>query len=205
MTKADNALPHAEYDPAQLDRALAERTRYLTVAVEDLYQPHNAAAVVRACERFGVQDLHVIENRNPFRLEDDSARRDARALTIQRWQGSGDSATRACLQGLRECGYRIAATTLAGKSMPLAELPLDRPIALCFGAEELGLSEAAHDLADLRVFLPMYGFTQSFNISVTVALSLLELTDRLRRENAPWPLSPEEKDDLRQTWRQRFG
>ncbi len=185
----------------RVEAALGQRTRYLAVVAEDLYQPHNAAAVVRACECFGVQDLHVISNRNVFRIEDDQARLAAETLTIRHYNHEGADNTRICLESLKRQGYRIVATTLRGDSAPLGELPLDCKTALCFGAEEPGLSDQAHDLADLRVFLPMHGFTQSFNISVSAAICLDELTERLRREGRPWPLDGAARRELRAKWR----
>jgi tRNA (guanosine-2'-O-)-methyltransferase len=117
-------------------------------------------------------------------------------LSIHRYQAG----TRPCLTALQERGYRIAAATLRPGGVPVQEIDLAQPLALCFGTEEEGLSDEAHDLADLFVRVPMQGFTQSFNVSVTAALFLYDLTGRLRASDYPWPLSPAEKRTLTLDW-----
>jgi len=184
----------------RMDRVLAWRTRHLTVALEDVYQPHNASAVLRSCEIFGVQDVHVVEGTNRFRPNKDIALGASQWLTVHGYRGDVGESTRCCLQKLKEKGYRIAATTLQEDGIPLSDLGLQRPLALVFGTEEEGLSEEAHDLADTFLRLPMFGFTQSFNVSVTVALCLYHLTRRLHASDAPWQLSEAEKRDLKIEW-----
>lgn len=185
--------------PHKQDRireVVARRTRYLTVVLENVYQPHNASAVLRSCECFGLQDAHVIEHINPFDPNPEVAHGATKWLSIHRYQEE----TRSCLNALKENGYRIAAATLRPGSIPVEEIDLDRPLALCFGTEEEGLSDEAHDLADLFVRIPMQGFTQSFNVSVTAALFLYNLTARLRASDHPWRLSPAEKRTLTLDW-----
>lgn len=178
-----------------MDRILAQRTRYIAVVLEDIYQPHNASAVVRSCECFGVQDAHVIEGRNSFRVSRGVTVGSAKWLSIHRYR-----ATRPCLAALKERGYRLAAATLRPDSMPIQALGLEQKVALCFGTEEEGLSPEAHALADCFVRIPMYGFTQSFNISVSVALCLFELTERLRASAIEWGLTEAEKLDIKYEW-----
>lgn len=189
--------PHKRQRIAEV---LAQRTRYLTVVLENIYQPHNASAVLRTCECFGVQDVHAIELDNPFSPSKSIVRGATQWLTIQRYARAEGQDTAVCLAHLRAQGYRIAATTLRPGSIPIHALDLDQPVALCFGTEETGLSDAAHDLADLFVQIPMQGFTQSFNISVTAALCLYDLTTRLRPSALPWQLTAAEKADLTLTW-----
>ena len=183
-----------------LEKILAQRTRYLCVVVEDLYQPHNGAAVIRACERFGIQDLHVISNRNPFQVSPEVAGGARQWITVHQTRETKAGQTPTVLGKLKEQGYRIACTTLREGAIPIAELPLDHKIALCFGTEELGLSEEAHTMADYFVHIPMLGFTQSFNISVSAAICLFELSSRLKETNLPWQLTEAEKSVLRARW-----
>lgn len=184
----------------RIDDVLAWRTRRLTVALEDVYQQHNASAVLRSCEIFGVQDVHIVEGTNRFRPNKGVALGASQWLTLHRYHGDVDESTRCCLQQLKARGYRIAATTLQEDGIPLSNLSLDRPLALVFGAEERGLSQEAHDLADTFIQLPMFGFTQSFNVSVTVALCLDNLVRRLHASEVAWQLSEAEKVDLRLKW-----
>ncbi len=187
---------------------LAARTAHLTVVFEDVYHPHNASAVLRTAECLGLQDVHVVENVKLFRPCRDIARGSARWLTITRWHDGGAEAATlpraggigACLAHLRGQGYAIAATSPAADAVPLAEVPLDRPLALCFGTEETGLSPAAFAAADVRVTIPTPGFTRSLNVSVTAALVLYQLATRLRASHLQWHLPAARQDDLRLLW-----
>jgi tRNA (guanosine-2'-O-)-methyltransferase len=211
----------------RLEAVLARRTRHLTLVLEDIYQPHNAAAVLRSCDGFGVQDVHVIENLNSFHPHRSSVSMGTeRWLTVRRYRApslpmeseSGESprtppaapnaprpATTTALTELRARGYSLAALTLQGSPVDLADVPLDRPLALLIGTELHGLSDTAHAFADLPVRLPMEGFAQSFNLSVCAAICLYELTRRLRdpRAKLPWPLPANEKDALYSDWLRR--
>jgi tRNA (guanosine-2'-O-)-methyltransferase len=111
-------------------------------------------------------------------------------------------ATASALGALKARGYRLAALTLRGDPVDLCDVPLDRPLALLIGTELTGLSDTAHQFADLAVKLPMEGFAQSFNLSVCAAVCLYELTRRLRdpRGKIPWPLPEEEKRLLFYDW-----
>ena len=90
------------------DSRLENRTRYLTVVLEDIFQPHNASAVMRSCECFGIQDLHIIENRNAYRINPDVALGSYKWLTLKRYNLPGDNTTRALVL-LKQEGYRIVA------------------------------------------------------------------------------------------------
>ena len=189
-----------EHKHRLIERVLAERTRHVTVVLEDIYQPHNASACLRSAECFGVQDVHIIEEGNAYQVNRGIALGATQWLSLFRYGKPAADNTSVCLEGLRARGYRLVATTLREGSMPLTELPLDRPVALLFGSEEPGLTQVAHDLADDTVHIPMVGFTQSFNISVSVALCLYELTGRLRQSELAWQLGENERLALRLEW-----
>jgi tRNA (guanosine-2'-O-)-methyltransferase len=189
---------------ARIRHVLAHRTRYLTVVLEDIFQPHNASAVLRNCDLFGVQDVHIIESRNTFAPNKEVALGTDRWLTLHRYADRGDNDARSDgLAALKSAGYLIAATCPYGDAIPITEVPLDAPIALCFGSEKPGLSDHLLDAADLRVTLPMVGMAESFNISVSAALCLYELTDTLRASDHPWPLTDAEKLVLSLGWAKR--
>lgn len=185
---------------ALMTRVLSNRTRHITVAVENLFQPHNASAVLRSCDCFGVQDVHIVENRNRYRLNRDISLGASKWLSLHKYDKSTLPPLAACLSNLRERGYRIAATTLRPGSIPLAEVPVDEKLALFFGAEMAGLSPEVYEHADLYVQIPMVGFTQSLNVSVSAALCLHELTGRLRQSDVRWQLSEGEQIDLTIEW-----
>ena len=205
---AGQLTPHRR---ERIEAVLARRTRYVTVALEDIYQPHNAAAVLRSCDGFGVQDVHVIENKNTLRLRapgSNVSMGTERWLTLQKYRApkgvptEKNMGTVEAARNLKAKGYRIAALTLRGNPVDLTEVPLDKPLALFIGTELTGLSDAAHEAADYAVKLPMEGFAQSFNLSVCTAVCLYELTRRLREPKAktPWPLPEEEKRRLFFDW-----
>jgi len=185
---------------ATMRRVLAERTRYLTVVIEDIYQPHNASAVLRTCDCFGIQDVHIVENRNEYRLNPGVELGTAQWLTLHRYKGE-PSNTPAAIDRLRSAGYRIVATTPHTEQRSLDDFDLDAgPVALLFGNEPDGLSETAFNLADEHLVIPMVGFVESFNISVSVAIILHTLSGRLRSGGIAYHLSPEENDELLLQW-----
>jgi len=182
------------------EEVLALRTRYITVVLEDIFQPHNASAVMRSCDLFGVQDIHVIENTNRFTVNPGVTVGSSKWLSLNRYNQRDADNTTACLSQLRARGYRIVATTPHRQDCLLHDLPVDKPFALLFGTEETGLSETALNLADEFVRIPQVGFTESFNISVSVALTLYDTTQRLRQSGLPIGLSEEEKAEIRLAW-----
>ncbi|MFP4281359.1 MAG: TrmH family RNA methyltransferase [Opitutales bacterium] len=184
----------------KIDRVLAARTGYVRVVVEDLFQPHNASAVMRTCECFGVQHMHIIENRYAFRPNSEVSMGAAKWVTTHRHRAPETDNTTACLEELKAAGYRTVATCLREDAVPLHEVPTDRPLALLFGTEEDGLSERAIAQADLATTIPMQGFTQSFNISVSAAICLSHLLTRIRAERDDWALPEAEKEALRAAW-----
>lgn len=178
-----------------LEKVLSERTRRITVVLEDLYQGHNASAIMRSCDCFGIQDIHAIEAHNALRANPDIALGSSQWLSIHQYNQTTEA-----LAQLKESGYLIVAATLHPESIPLQALDGTQKMALCFGTEEKGLSQAAHNAADLFVKIPMVGFTQSFNVSVSASLILYELTNQLRRSTIDWHLTEPEKTALKIKW-----
>jgi tRNA (guanosine-2'-O-)-methyltransferase len=184
-----------------IEKILAERTRHLTIALEDVWHSPNASAAIRSCECFGLQDMYVIENYARFKANTKVVQGSAKWINLQRFNQEKKNNTEACFKHLRKNGYAIAATTLRKeKYTPLSDIPLDTKLAVCFGCEETGLSDFAHEQADYFIQLPMYGFTESFNISVSVALVLQTLCQRLRQSNIPINLTEDEKSEIRIKW-----
>ena len=183
----------------RFQQILSERTRHLTIVLEDLYQAHNISACLRSCECFGVQDVHVIENEYRFEVIKDIALGSAQWLTIHRWH-EAEHNTLACLQQLREQGYRLLGTSPRESSRSLEELELTDKTALVFGTEIAGMSSIAEENVDGFVHIPMVGFTESMNVSVAVATCVHHLTWRLRQEQSGWGLNEEEQQELLIEW-----
>ncbi len=180
-------------------KVLEQRTRHLTVVLEDLYQPHNASAVLRTCEGLGIQDVHIIENRNKYTVNPDVALGASKWLNLIKYHGTGDNTSKA-IRTLKEQGYRIVATVPGEEAIPLEDFdPAAGKAALLFGTELTGLSEKAISLADEKLSIPMYGFTESFNISVSAGIILSHLVFRLHKTNG-WQLSAGEKETIYLQW-----
>lgn len=189
----------SEHKRMLIERVLEQRTRHMTVALEDIYQSQNASAVLRSCDCFGVQDVHVIEDRNDYTLNKDVTLGSQKWIDLHRYKRYERNSI-ACIQALRERGYRIVATTVEEPDHDPESLPVDTPFCLFFGTEMEGLSDTVLQEADERLIIPMYGFTQSFNISASAAILLYRLGYRLREQDLDRSLPEEEKDELRLKW-----
>ncbi len=183
----------------RLEEVLTERMRHMTVVLEDVYQAHNASAVLRSCDCFGVQDVHFIENRNKFKISEDVSMGSTQWLTIKK-HNQHENNTLACIKELKSKGYRIVATTPHKDDKTIAELDITKPFALIFGTEITGISQDVFNVADDFVKIPMYGFTESFNISVSAALCMYELTTRIRDAKINYQLSADEKKEIYLEW-----
>jgi tRNA (guanosine-2'-O-)-methyltransferase len=183
-----------------IERNLSNRTRYLTVVLEDFFQTQNASAVLRTCDCFGIQDVHVIENRNRFLVNRDIALGATQWLNLRKYNGKADN-TPDALHHLKQQGYRIIATSPYVNDSELGSLNLNHgKAALVFGTERTGISKAVEQMADEFVKVPMYGFSDSLNVSVSAAIILSRLVEKLREGDVGWRLSDEEKSDLRLKW-----
>jgi len=181
------------------DRIASQRTNHLTVVLENIHQEHNASAVLRSCDCFGIQNLHVIEKNNRYKVQRDIALGAGRWVDVFNYD-QGEQPTRDCLLKLKDRGYKIVATTPHERDVTIHELPLDQPVALVFGTEKKGISKEVVELADEFVRIPMYGFTESFNISVSAALALNILRQRLEQSDLSWKLNDEEQTLLKIKW-----
>ncbi len=183
-----------------IDRVLKERTKYVTVVLENIYQSQNASAVLRSCECFGIQDVHVIENSNEYNINPDVTMGSNKWLDIHKYDNKKNNSLTA-INSLREDGYRIVATSPGECETKLYDFDLSKgKAAFFFGTELTGLSDIVLDNADEFVTVPMYGFTESFNISVCAALVMSHLTGSLRRSNIDWRLKEEEFKDIQIEW-----
>lgn len=185
---------------ATLNKVLDERTNYIAVALEDLFQTHNASAVLRSCDCFGIQNVNFIENKYSYMENKDVAMGSSQWLNITRYNQKENN-TLDAIKALRSSGYRIVATTPHTNDVLLRDLDLSKgKIALFFGSEKPGLSDIVMENADEFVRIPMFGFTESFNISVSAALCLYELTTKLRASDIDWRLKADEREELLKQW-----
>lgn len=174
---------------------LKNRTKHFTVAIEDVFQMHNTSAVVRSCEVFGVQQAHLIEQRFGKRLDSKIAMGAQKWVDTIRYEN-----TASCIEKLQSQGYQIVATTPHQDAVSLTDFDITCKSAFFFGTEKEGLSEEVLSKADTFLTIPMVGFTESLNISVSVAIILQQLTQRLRYSNIKWELTPEEQLQTQIHW-----
>ncbi|HVA99403.1 MAG TPA: RNA methyltransferase [Bacteroidia bacterium] len=175
------------------------RTRHITIVMEDIYQAHNASAVLRSCDCFGIQDVHIIENKNKYSINPDVALGSSKWVNLIKYN-QAENNTLEALQNLKKNGYRIVATSPHANDCNLEDLNIDNKTALVFGTELLGISEEVKKNADEFVKIPMYGFTESFNISVSAALCLHTISEKLHKSKIDWKLSQSEKEIILLDW-----
>jgi len=174
---------------------LEKRTRHFTVATEDVYQLHNTSAVMRTCDVFGIQDLHVVEEINRKRIEKEIAMGSQKWVSLQRYNAVTD-----CITNLKAEGYQIIATTPHHSASTLHDFDVTKKSAFFFGKEKSGLSDTVINQADGFLTIPMYGFTESLNISVSAAIILQHVITRLKQTDIKWQLTPSEKQIIELEW-----
>ncbi|MBL1279301.1 MAG: RNA methyltransferase [Fluviicola sp.] len=192
-----NIITESKQD--KYDQIAADRTKYLTVVMESISKEHNSSAVLRTCDCFGIQDLHTIEKGQKIH----EPMRDI-ALGAGNWvdlhtYDTGENPTVDCLQELKSKGYKIVATT-PHTDIDISDIAVDQPIALVFGTEKTGISKEVEEMADELVKIPMYGFTESFNISVSAAIALNILRNKLEHSDEDWKLPHNEQVKLKIEW-----
>ena len=187
--------------PERLEKikaVLDNRTNYLVPVLDNVYDPYNFAAVLRSCEAFGLQEIHIITTSEKFELERKISKGCERWLDLKFWHSH-----RECFDFLRSEGRLIVATALpkeGEKAFPLPELPIDKPLAIIFGNEHRGVGEESLAECDLKAYLPMYGFVESLNISAAFAASLGAFLPRLRKELPGCTLSEAQKAEILSRW-----
>ena len=164
----------------RLDSVLSHRLATVTVVLENLRDPHNGAAALRTCEAMGLTDVHVVEERETFRSSPKVCLRSDKWINVHHHPTAAG-----CLDTLLSWGFSCHAALppeLGCATGPGDWPAADRPVALVFGNEHYGLSEAAVERCNGRFAIPMQGFMESLNLSVSVAITVVEMTRR-RREH----------------------
>lgn len=179
----------------RFDSVLPNRTKHFTVATEDVYQLHNTSAVMRSCDVFGIQEVHIIEEKNTKTIDREIAMGAQKWVDLNRYQSA-----RQCISDLKEKGYQIVATTPHTNDCELHEFDITKKSCFFFGRETEGLSQEVLDQADCYLKIPMVGFTESLNISVSAAIILQHVTTKLRKSAINWKLTEHELLEKRLDW-----
>ncbi len=183
-----------------IERILAQRTRHITVVLENILQPHNMSAVVRTCECYGLQNLYIIDDNNHFETNKRVLKGSNKWIDIIRHKSKKVRNTAPCLADLKSAGYKILVTHPDVEGISIENVDVSEKLAVVMGNESDGVSSEALQLADQKVYIPMVGFTESLNISVSAAICMHTLLPKLRRSNAKWQLTREEMDTIRLQW-----
>ncbi|MBC3757707.1 RNA methyltransferase [Hyunsoonleella sp. SJ7] len=176
-------------------RVLSQRTKHFTVATEDVYQLHNTSAVIRSCDVFGIQEVSIVEERNTKRIDREIAMGAQKWVDLNRFHS-----VKECIVDLKTRGYQIVATSPHQKDCDLNDFDISKKSCFFFGRETEGLSEEVLNAADCFLKIPMVGFTESLNISVSAAIILQHVTTKLRKSNIDWQLSENEMLEKRLDW-----
>jgi tRNA (guanosine-2'-O-)-methyltransferase len=185
---------------ALIHEVLNNRTRYFTVLLEDIGQSYNASAVVRSCECFGIQDVHIVENRNSYQYNPGVAMGAGKWTHLVKYNKNTNNSLEA-IQTLKKQNYRIVATVPGENCIKLNEFDVTQgKAAFVFGSEVKGISPVIREHADELITIPMFGFTESYNISVSAAIILSQLLEKLRASDVNWQLSETEHNSLLIEW-----
>jgi tRNA (guanosine-2'-O-)-methyltransferase len=179
----------------RFDAVLPQRTKHFTVATEDVYQLHNTSAVMRSCDVFGIQEVHIVEEVNSKRIDGEIAMGAQKWVDLNRYQN-----VKSCIRDLKAKGYQIVATTPHATDCELIDFDSSKKSCFFFGRETEGLSQQVMDNADCFLKIPMVGFTESLNISVSAAIILQHVTSKLRKSDINWKLTDEEILEKRFDW-----
>ena len=182
------------------EEKLQQRTNHITIVLENIFQGRNISASIRSADCFGIQNVHIIENDNLFNDDKEVSMGSEKWITTKRYNQQEDNSMQA-IKGLKSEGYQVIAVTPHNTDCNLFNIDVDKQkIALIFGAEVHGCSKQTLELADKRMKIPMYGFTESFNISVAVSLCLQHLTYKLRKTDFDWKMSMYEQEIVMLQW-----
>lgn len=207
MTSAEKKVFHhlaqfvSDHKKGFVEKVLEQRTRYVTVVLENIYQSQNASAVIRTCECMGLQDVHIVEDTAKYELNIRVLKGSYKWMNMERYRTRQANNAEVCFDHLRSQGYRILVADPAEDGVSIDELDVAAgKVALVFGNELRGASPYSLQHADVKVRIPMYGFTESLNVSVSVAICLNTILGKLRQTQTPIALTEDEKDLIRLMW-----
>lgn len=188
-----------------IEKVLGLRTRHITVVLEDIFQSQNASAVIRTCECMGLQDIHIIENISKYSINPRVLKGSNKWIDIQHYASKSNNNTVACIEKLQAEGYHVLVTDPGEEWVSIHDIDITtKKVALLFGNELRGVSQEALNHADQKVKIPMYGFTESLNISVSVAICLNTLVTKYHQQQVHTGMDSDEKDLIRLKWYRRI-
>lgn len=199
--KLSTALtPHKQ---SLFEEKVANRTRHLSIGLENMMKSHNASALMRTADAFGVHRVDVLDQHEQFNVSSGISKGVEKWLDLSFSNSYDQLTTKQWAAKLKSAGRRLVVTTLVPGAKPIGELDVSTPLTICFGNEQLGASKELEAAADERVYIPMYGFVESFNVSVSCGIILHHLTHKMRSEGCFTPLEEEDKWNVLIEWAMR--
>lgn len=184
---------------SRIKKVVSQRTRHVTIVLEDIQQAQNASAAIRTAECMGLQEVHIIKNGDGYKINKQVVKGATKWMEINKYTNFENN-TNTCLLKLKDQGFKIVATIPDENSGLLTNLDTKTKTAFVFGAEKNGVSNDVLKLCDSKISIPMFGFTESYNISVSVAISLFYFIHETKKQNSNWKLSEFEQKEMLQKW-----
>ena len=212
-----------ENKKVKIEEISKNRTNHITIVLEDIKESKDASAVIRSCDCFGIQKLHIIENENKYKINPAVAMGSFKWVDLFSYKNNISSKiskntlkseinllnvydkidksenTKICYSNLKSQGYKIIAMSSKGDKT-IEELDYQDKMAFVFGSEESGLSEYASLNSDIQAKVPAYGHTQSYNLSVSAAITIYNSIQKLHNSNVNFPLNETELIELKINW-----
>lgn len=175
---------------------LEHRTRYMSICMENAFHPHNASALIRHCDAFGIQDFHIIDSKCKFRPSTDVVKGTDKWLSLH-----SHKTTSQAIENFRKNDYRIVATTPHEGDVTPENFDVEAgKFVLVFGTEHMGISDEVIESADEFLQIPMWGFVESLNVSASAAILMYILAEKIRSSDLTWGLEENEKARLHLDW-----
>jgi tRNA (guanosine-2'-O-)-methyltransferase len=185
----------------RLNRVLDNRTTHFCIAMEDLFYERNSGAIIRTADGYGIQNINVIEPRDSFKSKVTNViSKGAEKWVTKKQYGDPETGVMDCINALRKDGYQIVATSPHTDGHTIHNFDITKKSAFFLGTEKTGISDIVMEEADDYISMPIYGFTESYNVSVANAILLHEMVNRLRNSEVDWKLSVEERKELMLEW-----
>jgi len=180
----------------KMNDVLDARIAKLTIVLDNVFDPHNISAVLRSCDAFGIQDVHIIETTEKFKVNKEVSHKCEKWLSLHFWKDF-----ESCAKFLKQNNFKIFSTCFARDAIPIGKIPLDSPVAVVMGNEHRGVDPNFTNLCDAKVIIPMFGFVQSLNVSVASAVTLAFLSDKMRKASGENTFLPQtRKKELITKW-----
>lgn len=199
ISELESSLTEARQEKCRA--ILDERMSYMSIVLEDIYNPQNSNAVLRTADCFGVQNVHIVETMNVHEERNLVSKGSEKWLSLHRYNTPDIDNSLVCIKRLKEQGIRIVSAMPHKEGVDIRDFDVKKgPFAIVLGNELYGVSMEMEEFSDEYINIPMYGFTESLNLSVAGALCMHELRNKICREVPDWPLTEDERKNVHLEW-----